>query len=132
MDVDERTAQRTGFISLDKAQRHQLGGVFMDTLHIASETAREFAQADGSSVLLQGLDNRPATLREATKKGAGCLEIQGFALIRRGGRGPAGFAQCAAPIRPQGNGQATCSHGVLRFSTSAMKSSMSRSTVEKE
>ena len=70
MDVDERTAQRTGFISLDKAHRHQLGGVFMDTLHIASETAREFAQADGSSVLLQGLDNRPATLREVTKKGA--------------------------------------------------------------
>lgn len=79
MDVDERTAQRTGLVSIDKAQRHQLDRIFMYTFHITSETAREFAQADGSSVLLQGLDNRPATLREATKKGAGCLEIQCFA-----------------------------------------------------
>ena len=49
----------------------------MDTLHIASETAREFAQADGSSVLLQGLwgstlhpDFRPFS-ESASSAGAG-------------------------------------------------------------
>ena len=40
MDVDERTAQRTGLISLDKTQRNQLGRVLMYAFHIASETAR--------------------------------------------------------------------------------------------
>ena len=40
MDVNERTAQRTGLISLDKTQRNQLGRILMYAFHIASETTR--------------------------------------------------------------------------------------------
>ena len=40
MDVDERTAQRTGLISLDKTQCNEFGRVLMYAFHIASETAR--------------------------------------------------------------------------------------------